>query len=63
MNCLKPSVSLLVKLGSLIVHFDETRSSKSHMFDTNAIETLLNDAEVKAWLDSMNKAAYLPVKR
>lgn len=60
---LKPSVSLLVKLGSLIVHYDELRSPHGHEFDGNAIDTLEADPEVIDWRDQMTSMAFLPVKR
>jgi hypothetical protein len=58
---LKPSLALLSKLGSIVVHVEELHSNKSHMFDWIALECLLNDAEVVKWLKQMK--AYLPVKR
>ena len=36
---LKPSVRLLVKLGSLIVHYEESFSKDRHEFDIAAIRT------------------------
>lgn len=60
---LKPQVTLLVKLGSLVVHVEEMLSAKGHHIDKTAIEGLLNDSEVKAWLKQMDKGAFLPVKR
>lgn len=60
---LTPNVALLVKLGSLIVHFDEGTSNNGHPFDQAAIESLLGDPEVQQWLISMQKMAFLPMKR
>ena len=60
---LKPSVSLLVKLGSLIVHLEESQSANGHTFDKVAAEGLQNDPEVQQWLIAMTKMAMLPVKR
>lgn len=60
---LKPSVSLLVKLGSIAVHVDEMLSPKGHDYDKVAIQQLLNDPEVKPWIESMTDMAMLPVKR
>jgi hypothetical protein len=62
-NPLKPSPSLLCKLGSLAVHTEEFLSADSHEFDLTAIKQLLNDDELKTWIDAMNKLAMLPVKR
>lgn len=60
---LKPSVALLVKLGSLVVHFEEFHSKSGHDFDLHALETLQADPEVQHWLSAMTKMAMLPVKR
>jgi len=60
-NTLKPS-SLLCKLGSLIVHYEEAKNDP-HPFDLKAIETLTNDPEVKEWIAAMNELGLLPVKR
>lgn len=59
----RPSVGLLVKLGSMIVHYQEMQSSKGHAFDRAALETLEQDAEVVEWFAQMNERALLPVKR
>lgn len=58
-----PALSLLVKLGSIAVHAEELLSSKGHEFDKAALDTLLKDPEVMAWLRAMGAKAYLPVKR
>lgn len=62
-DVLKPSVSLLVKLGSLAVHADELISPDGHAFDRQAIAGLLNDPEVSMWLKQMDMLAFLPKKR
>jgi hypothetical protein len=60
---LKPSPTLLIKLGSMVVHYEEMLSRKGHEFDKDALDTLTNDEEVRAWFVAMNKMAFLPVKR
>jgi hypothetical protein len=60
---LKPSLTLLVKLGSLAVHIEEMLSPGGHAFDKNAIDQILNDPEVKEWLKDMDDMAFLPKKR
>jgi hypothetical protein len=60
---LAPSATLLIKLGSAVVHADEYLSDKGHDFDRQTFHALLNDPEVKEWLEAMNKQALLPVKR
>lgn len=60
---LKPSVTLLVKLGSIIVHADELVSPNGHHFDGVALQQLLEDEEVKTWITAMDKMAFLPKKR
>lgn len=60
---LKPSATLLIKLGSLAVHAEELLSPKGHQFDRAALDTCLQDAEVQAWLKEMGALALLPLKR
>ena len=60
-DVLKPSLALLSKLGSIVVHADEIISPGSHSFDVAAIRTLLEDAEVRQWIRDMG--VYMPVKR
>lgn len=60
---LKPSASLLIKLGSIIVHQEEMMSSKGHYFDKAALDNVRNDPEVVEWIKQMNTLAFLPVKR
>lgn len=60
---LKPSPSLLIKLGSIIVHQEEFLSTKGHSFDKAALDTVRNDPEVIEWLEQMTNLAFLPVKR
>ena len=60
---LHPSVGLLCKLGSIIVHAEEAASPDGHPFDNIALRSLTTDPEVLQWLAVMRKAAFLPVKR
>lgn len=60
---LEPGVGLLVKLGSIVVHVEEMLSPKGHAFDKIALEGLLKDPEVAAWIREMDRMAFLPVKR
>lgn len=60
---LKPGAALLCKLGSIAVHVEEMLSAKGHSFDRVALTTLLEDAEVKRWLQLMDGMAMLPKKR
>ena len=60
---LKPNTALLVKLGSIAVHVDEMLSPHGHQFDRTALDLLLADGDVKAWIAAMTKMAMLPVKR
>lgn len=57
----EPSLALLCKLGSIIVHAEEFMQPGGHDFDRTAMETLLADPEVRAWIDAMG--AMLPLKR
>lgn len=60
---LKPEPSLLVKLGSLIVHYQEWAGRKGTHYDFIALERLEQDPEVKVWLRGMQDAGMLPIKR
>lgn len=58
---LKPSITLLMKLGSAIVHAEEYLSKDSHPFDLNSFERMSQDPEVLSWIKAMG--AMLPQKR
>lgn len=60
---LHPSVAVLVKLGSALVHVDELLSPEGHDLDASALRALLADPEVVGWVEAMNGMALLPVKR
>ena len=60
---LKPSASLLARLGSIIVHAQELISENGHSFDKDAFIALLDDGEVHEWMQEMDKLALLPKKR
>lgn len=60
---LKPSASLLVKLGSIAVHAEELLSPNRHVFDRDALKTLYDDPEVVEWRKQMDAMAMLPVMR
>lgn len=60
---LKPSATVLIKLGSIAVHTEEFLSPNGHEFDKAALNSLLTDSEIKAWLKAMDKLAFLPKKR
>lgn len=62
-NLASPSLSLLVKLGSIIVHADEYLSADSHEYDQIAFRQTLKDEEVQTWLKQMSDQGLLPVKR
>ena len=58
-----PSPQLLIKLGSIIVHYQELNSSDGHYLDRAALDTLLSDEEVIEWMEGMDKLAFLPKMR
>jgi hypothetical protein len=60
---LKPSASVLCKLASAAVHADEFFSAKGHLFDRNALLSVLADDELRAWLAAMTALGMAPVKR
>lgn len=63
MNPLQPPASLLCKLASIAVHADEIMSPDGHAFDRHALQSSLEDPEVKEWLAEMDKMALAPKKR
>lgn len=62
-NLIEPTLSLLCKLGSIVVHADEATEHGGHEFDVIAIRNVLNDPEVAAWISGMTRKGFLPVKR
>ena len=54
-------LSLVSKPGSIAVHADELLSPKGHEFDRAALQTLLRDPEVNAFL--LDNKCLFPVKR
>lgn len=62
-DALKPSPALLAKVGSILVHLEESSGPLGHAFDVIALRQLAADAEVQEWLDGLRKLAMVPVKR
>lgn len=62
-NVLTPDTKTLTKLGSIIVHTEELLSPYGHAFDKAALDQLMRDPDVVAWLKGMRKLALLPEKR
>lgn len=60
---LNPSLALLAKLGSLVVHIEEYMSPTGHDFDRQAILTGLQDDDLQSWLDQMTMLQFVPVRR
>jgi hypothetical protein len=63
MDELKPSPQLLIKLGSLIVHYQEWTSDAGHILDKSAIDSIERDEEFIQWIKQMDGNAFLPKKR
>lgn len=59
----KPSLTLLIKLGSMIVHYQEFLSPTGHPIDKQEAENLAGQPDVQEWFAQMNKQAFLPLKR
>lgn len=55
------SLSLAVKLGSIVVHADELTGPDGRELDQQVIRHALDDMEVIAWIKDMG--CLLPVKR
>lgn len=60
---LRPSVQILATLGSIAIHCEELFSPSGHQFDRKAIASLLQDAELRAWLLQMDSLSLVPKKR
>jgi hypothetical protein len=60
---LRPSVSLLAKLGSIVAHASELGGPDGHAFDLVALRALLDDKEVIEWIGAMESLALLPIRR
>lgn len=58
---LKPELSLLIKIGSAVVHAKELCSPKGHPFDKAALDSILSDPEVIKWIKDMGP--FLPLER
>ncbi|MCH7685512.1 MAG: hypothetical protein IH899_02320 [Planctomycetes bacterium] len=59
---MKPT-SLIIKLASIITHYQELQSDGGDPFDQNSIEGLMEDPEVGECFEMLKKNALLPVKR
>lgn len=57
------NLSLVAKLGSIIVHIEEMLSPKGHKFDVIALKGLMNDFEVQELLKKLKSMALIPEKR
>jgi hypothetical protein len=62
-NSLRPSLNVLVKLGSIAVHAKEMTSPDGHAFDKIALDTLLKDPDIVTWLAEMDQNSFLPKMR
>ena len=55
-------ITLLIKLGSLVVHAQEATGTGASPLDVAALMQLASNPEVTAWLETIDPAL-LPVKR
>jgi hypothetical protein len=60
-EALNPSLSLLVKIGSIVVHADETLSVDGRELDRRVTLDLIKDEDVQKWIIAMGEL--LPHKR
>lgn len=63
MDALNPSLTVIIKLGSIARHAEEVISPGVHPLDAVAIQGLLEDPEVVEWMADADKLALLPVMR
>lgn len=59
----KVSFTLLIKLGSIAIHIEELLSPKGHELDKEALKTLLEDKEVRIFLEDPKMKVFFPIKR
>lgn len=57
---LHPPLALLAKLGFIAVRACALLREKDPMFERLALDRLLNDTEVRDWMNQMAEAAYIP---
>lgn len=62
-GALTPAPSVLVKLASGVVHFEEWLSPQGHEFDLAALKSILADPEIVEWMKEMKALGLLPVRR
>lgn len=62
-KALNPSLALLCKIGSIIVHVEELHNGNGHAYDKAALDQLLADPEFVEWRQAMSSGGFLPVKR
>lgn len=62
-DCLHPSIQVLIALGSIAIHAEESLSNKGHFLDIVALKSALQAPELQEWFAQMNKMALLPLKR
>lgn len=55
--------TLIIKLGSIITHYEELNSPGGHPMDQTAIDSLMANADVVECFENMRKAGFLPTKR
>lgn len=58
-----PGLKVLVKLASIAVHVEEYLSPDGHPFDRVALEQLLKEEDLQAYMGELAKAGFLPVTR
>lgn len=57
------SIPLAIKLGSMIVHADESMSVGGHPLDESTFQSLKADPEVRSFLYGLAKDQFLPLRR
>lgn len=60
---LRPSMILLAKLGSIIVHYEELSSPNGNEIDKMALRMLSGNADIIEWMRAMRELALIPEKR
>lgn len=63
MDPLNPPATVLAKVGSVVRHLQEAMGDTGMALDVAVAERLLEDPELEAWLEEMDKLGLIPAMR
>ena len=59
----QPDLVILMKLASVFVHVEEFLEPCGHEFDQIALQQLINDSDLRMWIEGMQDLGLAPVRR